>query len=93
MFSVKDIKDRATVNDEIIRTPTNIKYFDPFLVWCQNFYMSFSTKKKNRKLNLEKDRLNLLNMRRKISERGKEKIILTIWKIENIEKIELFSQQ
>ena len=37
-------------------------------------------KKKNIKFNFEKDRLNLLNMRRKINKKGKDKIICTLWK-------------
>ena len=52
-------------NDKIICTPMNIEYFDP------DFYMSLNPKKqKNIKLNFEKDKLNLLNMRRKINKRG-----------------------
>ena len=34
--------------------------------------------KKNIKLNFEKDKLNLLNMRSKINKRGKDKIIHTV---------------
>ena len=38
--------------------------------------MLLSTKKRNIKFNFEKDRLVLLNMKRKINKRGKDKIIL-----------------
>ena len=34
--------------------------------------------------NIEKDEFNLLNMKRKIIKRGKDKIICSIWKIEKI---------
>ena len=41
-------------------------------------YVIKDKKKKNIKLNFEKDGLNLLNMRRKINKRGKDKINRTV---------------
>ena len=40
-----------------------------------DFFYAIKYTKRNIKLNLEKERLNLLNMRRKINKKGKDKII------------------
>ena len=44
------------------------------------FYMLLSTKK-GVKINFEKERLNFLNMERKINKRKKDEIIRIVWKI------------
>ena len=43
-----------------------------------DFLYVIKYKKKNIKLSFEKDWLNLLNMRKKINKRGKDKIICTV---------------
>ena len=47
-----------------------------------NFLYIIKSNKRNIKLNFENDRLNLLNMRRKINKSGKDKIIHTAGKTE-----------
>ena len=70
----------------------NIDYFDPFKIqysYDARHFICNWVQKSNIKLNFEKDRLNLQNMRRKINQREKNKIIRILW---IIEKIEQFSQ-
>ena len=53
--------------------------FDTRMV--SDFLYVIKYKKRNIKLNFDKDKFNLLNMRRKINKTGKYKIIHTVWKI------------
>ena len=66
---------------------THFLEFDTHMM--TSFLYVIKKKKKNIKLNFEKNRLNLLNTRRKINKRVKNRIIRLVWKIE---QIELFSQ-
>ena len=56
-----------------------------------SIFMLLSPKLRNIKLSFNMDRLNLLNMRRKIIQREKDEIIHTVWKIEKKKKRTIFT--
>ena len=78
---------KYTVNHKIICKPMNIEFLTHFLEsnthTMQDYLYVIKYKERNIKLSFERDRLNLLNMRRKLNKRWKRQLFVQYEKLKN----------